>query len=213
MNKTPEAFHIESFHPKYDQQAIQLWRKSLLSMISRFNFIFSFKKTILIQILPILSIFFGYYRLFIVLELLHFVIIFIAIKLSKSKFQNYVDTQKDMISAETICKTYLEKERNHFWIATKDEQIHGCVAVSEKSKFVAEINRMAVGEKTRGQGIASKLLKNLEDFCKQKGYTSICLSTAEIQYEAIELYKKFGFKQTGIENFYIFSLIEFEKKI
>jgi GNAT superfamily N-acetyltransferase len=211
--KTPEAFQIESFHPKFDQEPIQLWRKSLLSMIYRMNFIFCFKKTIFIQILPILSIFFGYFHLFIALELFHLTITLIAIQFSRYMFKNYVETQKDMKSPESICKTYLEKDRNHFWIASKNNQCHGCVAVCEKSKFVAEIFRMAVGEKTRGQGIASKLFQNLEAFCKQKGYTSIYLTTSEIQYEAIELYKKLGFKQIGTNNLYLFSIIEFEKKI
>ncbi len=88
----------------------------------------------------------------------------------------------------------------------KDEAI-ACGAIREYSKDSMEVKRMFVAPHQRGQGIASKILTELEIWCVELGYRKCVLETGKNQPEAIALYKKnhykivpnFG-KYEGIEN-------------
>ncbi len=54
------------------------------------------------------------------------------------------------------------------------------------------IDDLIVIEKYRGKGVGTKLLKQVEDYHRNKGFRNINLCTYEFQ--APEFYKKFGFK-------------------
>ena len=90
-----------------------------------------------------------------------------------------------------------------------------CGALREYSKDSMEIKRMYVSPHQRGQGIASKILTELENWCIELGYRKCILETGKNQSEAINLYKKnnyeivpnFG-KYEGVEN-----SVCFEKKL
>jgi GNAT superfamily N-acetyltransferase len=56
-----------------------------------------------------------------------------------------------------------------------------------------EIKRMFVSVEKRGKGIASTVLKELENWAKQLGYQKCILETGIRQPEAIRLYKKNDF--------------------
>ena len=57
-----------------------------------------------------------------------------------------------------------------------------------------EIKRMYVPENKRGNGIASAILKELEQWALALSYKKCLLETGKKQPEAIELYKKNGYK-------------------
>ena len=66
----------------------------------------------------------------------------------------------------------------------------GCGAFREKESDKTEIKRMYVHPDHRKKGIASAVLKELEIWAKEAGYTYTILETGKNQPEAINLYQK-----------------------
>jgi N-acetylglutamate synthase-like GNAT family acetyltransferase len=210
-----ENYEVEVYNKNtHKSEPIVLWKKSLLDLTPRINFSFFFKKTAFnfLTISMILGLSLSFHFLYLPM-IPYFLFLFYLTNKTQNGLINSVNTQEDMESPESISQKYLTNQRNNFWVIQK-EKCYGCIAVHEKSKFVAKINRMSVDVNTRGKGLATKLYNKLEEFCREKEYKSIYLSTTEIQMEAIELYKKLGFVQIGSTNVeWFFSVLEFEKKL
>ena len=88
------------------------------------------------------------------------------------------------------------------WLARAAEQVAGCVGLRRlpgpqelgpEDVKCAEIKRMYVREKYRGQGIAARLLKAVENFARQTGYAWIYLDTSDNMVAAARLYERNGF--------------------
>lgn len=80
-------------------------------------------------------------------------------------------------------------------------------AIKEFERDSMEVKRMYTLPEYRGQGIATKILLELEIWTKELGYSKCVLETGKRQPEAINLYKKNGYKTIpnygqyiGIEN-------------
>jgi putative acetyltransferase len=84
-------------------------------------------------------------------------------------------------------------------IAIDNKTPVGCGCYKKFDNDSAEIKRMFVDKSYRGQGISKKILKELENWAKEKGYKQTLLETGFRQSEAIGLYKGFGYKI--IENY------------
>ncbi|OXB17656.1 N-acetyltransferase [Flavobacterium reichenbachii] len=69
----------------------------------------------------------------------------------------------------------------------------GCGAFREKESDKTEIKRMYVHPDYRKKGIASAVLKELEIWAKEAGYTYTVLETGKNQPEAINLYQKLNY--------------------
>lgn len=78
----------------------------------------------------------------------------------------------------------------HVVLAYSDDLPVGCGAIKEFDNNSVEIKRMFTTVKSRGQGVASKILTELETWAKELNYSSCILETGKRQVEAIELYKK-----------------------
>ncbi len=83
----------------------------------------------------------------------------------------------------------------------------GCGAFKKFDDDKVEIKRMYVKPEFRGQGIAMKILSELEKWAAESGYSSTVLETGKRQPEAINLYKKAGYQiipnfgqYEGVEN-------------
>ena len=108
----------------------------------------------------------------------------------------------------------LEKIR-HVVLAYSEGEPAGCGAIKEYSAGTMEIKRMFVVADHRRKGIAAKILSELERWAAELSFSKCILETGKKQPEAIELYKKNGYKPipnygqyTGVEN-----SVCFEKKI
>jgi putative acetyltransferase len=84
-------------------------------------------------------------------------------------------------------------------IATIDSTPVGCACFKPFDINSVELKRMFVHNDYRGQGIATSILHELQQWAKSMGYTSMVLETADKQNESINLYKKLGF--TVIPNY------------
>jgi putative acetyltransferase len=79
-------------------------------------------------------------------------------------------------------------------VAYDQETPVGCGSIKEYSADVMEVKRMYVPLMRRGQGIASGVLKELQQWAGALGYKKCMLETGKNQPEAQALYKKNGFK-------------------
>lgn len=84
---------------------------------------------------------------------------------------------------------------SHVVVAYVEQTAVGCGALRKFSDDTAEIKRMFVQPTHRGQGIAGKVLLELENWARELGFTACVLETGEKQPEAIRLYQKSGYTQ------------------
>jgi GNAT superfamily N-acetyltransferase len=79
-------------------------------------------------------------------------------------------------------------------VAFENELPVGCGAIKEYSQDSMEVKRMYVLTNRRGQGIATTILRELEKWAIDLNYKKCFLETGKRQPEAIELYKKNGYR-------------------
>lgn len=78
----------------------------------------------------------------------------------------------------------------HVIVAYDKQQAVGCGAIRQYANDMMEVKRMFVLLSSRGQGIASAILQELEAWCKELGHKKCILETGKNQPEAIALYLK-----------------------
>ncbi|MBC3847251.1 GNAT family N-acetyltransferase [Winogradskyella echinorum] len=79
---------------------------------------------------------------------------------------------------------------NHTVVAYRENQPVGCGAFKEFDKTSVEVKRMFTSSEAREKGIASLILKELEDWAAELNYSSCVLETGIRQVEAVQFYKK-----------------------
>ena len=70
----------------------------------------------------------------------------------------------------------------------------GCGAVKAYAHEVGEIKRMYVRPEYRKQGVASRILQELENWAYELNFKEVILETGKAQPEAIGLYTKSGYQ-------------------
>lgn len=95
----------------------------------------------------------------------------------------------------------------HVVVVFENNKPLGCGAIKEFNANSMEVKRMYVSPESRGKGIASKVLSELENWATELGYKKCILETGKKQPEAIALYRKKGYvtipnygQYTGVEN-------------
>ena len=95
----------------------------------------------------------------------------------------------------------------HVVIAYENEEPVACGAIKEYAPGMMEVKRMYTSLESRGKGIASEVLRELENWASELSYERCILETGKKQPEAIRLYQKNGYKiipnygqYAGIEN-------------
>ncbi|MEJ7587014.1 MAG: GNAT family N-acetyltransferase [Ferruginibacter sp.] len=91
-------------------------------------------------------------------------------------------------------------------IAFDDGKPVGCGAIKEYAPFIMEVKRMYVITHRRGEGIASFILKELEQWAMELNSTKCLLETGKKQPEAVAMYKKNGYNL--IQNFGQYKKVE-----
>jgi GNAT superfamily N-acetyltransferase len=94
----------------------------------------------------------------------------------------------------------------HTIVAYSDGIPVACGAFKPFAENTVEIKRMYVAESYRGQGIASQVLAELENWAAGLNNHTCVLETGKNQPEAIRLYEKAGFHR--IPNYGQYALIE-----
>lgn len=96
---------------------------------------------------------------------------------------------------------------NHALVLYKNNIPVSIGAIKEFDAYSMEVKRMYTLSEVRGQGLAKRVLFELENWANELGYKRCVLETGKRQPEAIILYKKNGYKSIsnygqyiGIEN-------------
>ena len=96
---------------------------------------------------------------------------------------------------------------NHALVLYKNNLPLSIGAIKEFDTESMEVKRMYTLSEFRGQGLAKRVLFELENWANELGYKRCVLETGKRQPEAINLYKKNGYKSIsnygqymGIEN-------------
>jgi len=82
----------------------------------------------------------------------------------------------------------------HVIIAYENDMPISCGAIREYSPNITEVKRMYTLRESRGKGIATKVLNELEKWASELSYHKCILETGKRQPDAIWLYQKNGYK-------------------
>ncbi len=82
-------------------------------------------------------------------------------------------------------------------LCKEDDEYIACVAIRKISDDIAELKRMFVQEAHQQKGIGNELMIRSLKLARQSGYKMIRLDTLGHMRPAINLYKKFGFRETS----------------
>lgn len=83
---------------------------------------------------------------------------------------------------------------NNVYVMYDNKKPAGCLAFTDVEDGIVEIGRVYVCEEYRKLGIATKMFENAEKVAKSNGATLLILDTYERLANAVNLYKKLGFK-------------------
>jgi GNAT superfamily N-acetyltransferase len=131
-----------------------------------------------------------------------------CIIMTASTYINIYLTTMDYIT-ECLNSDLLDIEKYYqdescMFVAECNGRVVGMVGVAKKEQHkpgVAELQRMSVCSSVLGKGTGTLLANKVVEFCKEKKYEKLVLTTTSCQYAAIALYKKCGFKHSKTENF------------
>lgn len=87
----------------------------------------------------------------------------------------------------------IETENSVVMVAWVDDETVACAAIRPLDPHIAEIKRMFVSPAFRRQGLARKILAELEAIAAKLDFTIIRLETGLLQPEAIAFYEQSGF--------------------
>jgi putative acetyltransferase len=90
-----------------------------------------------------------------------------------------------------------------FVVAWLGEQPVGCGALRPLERDVAEVKRMFVEKDARRQGVARRILEQLEIIGAQFGYRALRLETGILQPEAMRLYESAGYRRVRCYGRYV----------
>jgi putative acetyltransferase len=79
-------------------------------------------------------------------------------------------------------------------LAFENDVAISCGSIKQYSENTMEIKRMFTKQEHRGQGIASKILAELESWAKELGYSEMILETLKSEENVVNTYRKNGYK-------------------
>ena len=88
-------------------------------------------------------------------------------------------------------------DRNRIWLAERNDQIVGSIAIVGSSKLEAQLRWFLVHPDCRGLGLGRELMNEALSFCREMKYGSVFLWTTSELVAARHLYTSVGFRKTG----------------
>jgi GNAT superfamily N-acetyltransferase len=86
-----------------------------------------------------------------------------------------------------------DPNKDLFLIAEHDGQIVGSIAINGLPDHTAQLRWFLLHPSARGVGLGKRLLGEALDFCRQRGFKSVCLWTISELKTAAHLYRQAGF--------------------
>lgn len=98
-----------------------------------------------------------------------------------------------------IGEVFSAAERNAFWVVTAEDRIIGMFGLVSRGADTTELRRTYLDHAYRGRGIAQRMLARAESRARDLGFTTMILSTAEIQSAALAFYRKHAYRLVRTE--------------
>lgn len=94
-----------------------------------------------------------------------------------------------------------------FFVAREDDgNAVGCGGLRDLGGGAGEVKRMYVDPAWRGSGVAARILRALEEWAREQGWTSLRLETGDRQPDAVRFYTRCGYER--IPNFGAYAGLE-----
>jgi DNA-binding MarR family transcriptional regulator/GNAT superfamily N-acetyltransferase len=119
----------------------------------------------------------------------------------------------DRASGNKLSDAEMTPPAGFFLVARSDEKPIGCAALVRLDDRTAEIKRMWTAPSARGQGVARRLLGELDKIAKEAGFKKLRLDTNRALTEAQALYRRQGFVETARYNDNPYADFWFEKNL
>lgn len=103
-------------------------------------------------------------------------------------------------------------EKKTVWVALYNNSIAGTISIFPSGK-IFHLRSMAVVPSVRGQGLGLILLLHAQNMAVTNGAIFLMLYTTPFLQEAIQLYKKFGFKKDGYDDLHGTPLIRMTRSL
>ena len=87
----------------------------------------------------------------------------------------------------------------HIFLASENENIIGTAALMKENSSSFELTKMCVTKSSQGKGISKMLLDACLRLAKEKDWDRLYLYSSTKLIPAIELYRKYGFKEIPLE--------------
>ena len=110
----------------------------------------------------------------------------------RDAFEAYI--QRALADEIDRIEAYYVEHCDGFWVAMLRGELVGTFGLERASADAMELRRMYVDPKARRGGIGRRMLLYAEDECRRRGIKRLELSTAEIQAEALALYRSAGYR-------------------
>jgi len=116
--------------------------------------------------------------------------------LSPAELRDAFDAYIERALADEIdrIEVYYPEHGGAFWVVTLRGGLVGMFGLERASDDAMELRRMYVDPSARRLGIGRQMLLYAEAECRRRGFKRLELSTAEIQTEAIALYRSCGYR-------------------
>lgn len=115
--------------------------------------------------------------------------------------KNTLYSDFDNFWSYNILKQELENENTTYIVAKENNEVVGFAGMSV-CLDEATLNNIVVKKSCRGRGIGGELLESLIEVCADLNVKTFTLEVDVSNEPAINLYKKFGFKNLGIRKRY-----------
>ena len=86
----------------------------------------------------------------------------------------------------------MQRPNGVFLVAFRDEQPMACVGLKSSGGNVAEVKRLWIAPEARGQGLATRLMTEVEGVARDLGVELLRLDTNRALPEAVAMYRKLG---------------------
>lgn len=107
-------------------------------------------------------------------------------------FYDVLEKEGELHDVDDFQQAYVNND-GLFLVVLDDQRVVGTGALKRMDQKIAELKRLWLLEEYHGQGIGYRIVMQLFDFAREKGYSQIRLQTGEVQKRALEFYRKLGF--------------------